>query len=122
MEYSSVIRIQSQLMPEVHFVIRKISFGRRAELLKRIAHLLQQYEFHTSSDDPKEKAKAEVLAAEIEKLYLECGLVRVENLWIDGEEATVETLFERGPEELCREILAHIKAQFGLNDEERKNS
>jgi len=47
--------------------------------------------------------------------------VGVSGLRVDGVAATPETVVERGPEELCREALAAVRAQTGLTDEERKN-
>jgi hypothetical protein len=40
---------------------------------------------------------------------------------VDGKEADPALLTECGPEELCREALALVRAETGLNEEERKN-
>jgi len=45
----------------------------------------------------------------------------VDGLVIDGRKADPAALVERGPEELCREALAAIRAETGLSEEERKN-
>jgi hypothetical protein len=62
-----------------------------------------------------------LLALEVERLYLEWGLESVSGLDLDGVAATPQSLAERGPEELCREMIQAIKAECGLSDEERKN-
>ena len=38
-----------------------------------------------------------------------------------GEMRDAETLIDRGPESLCREIAAEIRRECALSDEERKN-
>jgi hypothetical protein len=40
---------------------------------------------------------------------------------LDGQPATPETLAAAGPEDLCREVVAAIKAESGLTEAERKN-
>jgi hypothetical protein len=49
------------------------------------------------------------------------GLRKIEGLTVDGEPATVESAIARGPESLCREMVAAIKAECGLTAEEAKN-
>ena len=39
----------------------------------------------------------------------------------DGLAATAESLFDQGPEDLTREILDAVKAEWGLTEQERKN-
>ena len=62
-----------------------------------------------------------ILDSEVERLYLEWGLKEVHGLVIDGRDATCQTLVSDGPEELCREIVTAIRAECGLNPDERKN-
>ena len=62
-----------------------------------------------------------VAGAEIDHAYLTWGLIGVEGLEIDGAEATAAGLIEAGPVELAAEILARIKAECGLSEDERKN-
>jgi hypothetical protein len=64
---------------------------------------------------------AGVLRAEIDRLYLIWGLRSVAGLLVDGVEATPEMLADCGPEDLCREALAAVKAEAGLDEGERKN-
>jgi hypothetical protein len=54
-------------------------------------------------------------------LYLRWGLVALEGLEVDGLEASTDALIEAGPELLCREIVAAIKRESSLSEEERKN-
>ena len=49
-------------------------------------------EFLEAGKDAREKLEATVLAAEIDRAYLEWGLVAIEGLEIDGAAATPETL------------------------------
>ena len=69
----------------------------------------------------RETLEATVLAAEIDRAYLEWGLVEVEGLAIDGAAATPETLVDHGPVELAMEILRRIKSECGMTEDERKN-
>jgi len=121
MRYESTIQIESKLLPEVSFTIARMSLARRAELLRRIRELAQRVEFLAAGEDIKEQIEAAILAHEVERLYLEWGLVAVHGLEIDAREATPEALIEAGPESLCREVLEAIRAECGLSEEERKN-
>jgi hypothetical protein len=121
MEYTSFLSLESKSQPGVSFTIRRMSFERRLELMRRIRELAQKIEFLEAGSDPKEKVESSILAVEIERLYVLWGLVKVEGLSLDGNPATPETLLAAGPEELCREALAAVKAECGLSEEERKN-
>jgi hypothetical protein len=98
-----------------------MSFGRRIELVKRVRDLVQRAEYFQAGSQPSEKLEGGLLAAEIDKVYLEWGLQSICGLEIDGSAATVDTLIAAGPELLCREIVSAIKAECGLTEEERKN-
>jgi hypothetical protein len=136
--YESALRLVSASTPGVHFTIRKISFGRRTELLRRVRELTRKVEFLEAgqrlASGPEgratdvvfgealgERAEAALLGREADRVYLEWGLVSVEGLEIDGEAATLEGLIASGPEPLCDEILRAIQAECGLSAEERKN-
>jgi hypothetical protein len=98
-----------------------MSFGRRLELVKRVRDLGQQLEFFRAGAEAQERVESVMLAAEIDRLYLEWGLLRVNGLDLDGEPASKEAFIASGPEGLCREVLSAIRRECGLSDEERKN-
>jgi hypothetical protein len=119
--YESVITTQSAAMPGVAFVINRISFGRRMELSRLVREISKKAEFLEAGTDLQERIEAGVLAHEVDAMYLRWGLVSVEGLTIDGVPAASEHLIDKGPEELTQEIVAAIKAQCGLSENERKN-
>ena len=103
------------------FKLARISVARRIELARRIREVVRKVEFLEAGHDPREKLEAAVLAAEIDRVYLEWGLAEIAGLAIDGEPATPATLIEKGPIDLAREIVARIKGECGLSEDERKN-
>lgn len=105
----------------VQYEIVRVSFGRRIELARRIREIGRRMEYLEAGSDAKETLEATVLAAEIDRAYLDWGLVGVKGLEIDGEAATPEALVDRGPVDLATEILARIKAECGMSEDERKN-
>jgi hypothetical protein len=119
--YESVVSIDSKTAPGVKFAIHRISFGRRMELSRRVREITRKAEFLEASTELHEKIEANILAQEIDVMYLQWGLVRVEGLIIDGEPATAVQLLENGPEDLAREVVTAIKQQCGLSEAERKN-
>ncbi len=119
--YSSVIWRSSNTQPDVRFGIARISFGRRLEIAREIRAIGRKLEYLEAGHSIAEKAEASIAAAEIDRVYLRCGLAGVEGLDIDGEPASAESLFAAGPENLTREMLDAIKAEWGLSEEERKN-
>lgn len=121
MNYESEKTIESQTAPGATFTIARMSLGRRIDLTRRLWELARKVECLEASDDPREKLEAALLASEIDRLYVGWGLVRVEGLILDGQPATPEALIGSGPEDACREVLAAVKAECGLTDEERKN-
>ena len=72
----------------MRYGIGRVSFGRRIELARRIREIGRKAEFLEAGGDVREKLEATVLAAEIDRAYLEWGLIGVEGLEIDGEAAT----------------------------------
>jgi hypothetical protein len=108
-------------MDGVRYEIVRVSFGRRIELARRIREIGRKMEYLEAGSDVRETLEATVLAAEIDRAYLEWGLVSVEGLEIDGAAATQETLVDRGPVELAVEILGRIKSECGMSEDERKN-
>ncbi|HLH40484.1 MAG TPA: hypothetical protein VKX39_15140 [Bryobacteraceae bacterium] len=120
-QYASSIWCESATAPGVRFEIARVSFGRRMELARRIREIGRKAEYLDAGSEVREKIEGVVMAAEIERAYLEWGLIGVEGLEIDGTPATPQALIEAGPVELAMEILARIKAECGLTEEERKN-
>ncbi|MCE5306205.1 MAG: hypothetical protein LLG20_01040 [Acidobacteriales bacterium] len=121
MKYASTFKARSKTCPKVTLEIARISFGRRIELMRKIRELAARAEFLEAGGTPKEKMEASLLESEVERTYIEWGLTGVEGLVVDGRAATPESLIQSGPEALCREALALIKAECGLSEAERKN-
>ena len=121
MTYDSCARVGSKVRPGVTFVISKMSFGRRMELIRGIRELSIKCEFLNAGGSSVEKLEAALLAAEIDGLYVSWGLQDLIGLEVDGAAATPEVLTSRGPEDLFREAVSLIKAECGLSEEERKN-
>jgi hypothetical protein len=119
--YESVLMIRSKAMPAVTFVINRISFGRRMDLSRRAREISRKAEFLEAGGQLQEKIEGSILAQEVDAMYLRWGLVSIAGLTIDGEAATAESLLERGPDELTREIVMAVKEQCGLSEGERKN-
>jgi hypothetical protein len=111
----------SEICTGVRFRLTRISVVRRIELARRIREIGRKVEFFEAGQDPREKLEAAVLAAEIDRAYLEWGLEEIQGLEIDGEAATPASLIEKGPLDLAKEMLARIKRECGLNEEQRKN-
>ena len=119
--WESRIWFDAEAMDGVRYEIVRVSFGRRIELARRIREIGRKMEYLEAGSDARETLEATVLAAEIDRAYLEWGLVAVEGLEIDGVAATPETLVDRGPVELAMEILGRIKLECGMTEDERKN-
>jgi len=119
--YDSVMSIESKAAPGVRFAIYRVSFGRRMELSRRVREISRKAEFLEAGTELNEKIEANILAQEIDAMYLQWGLARIDGLVIDGQAATASQLLEKGPEELTREIVGAIKDQCGLSETERKN-
>jgi hypothetical protein len=121
MEYSSFETIDSTVASGVSYIVTKMSFGRRVQLMRRIRELASRKEFVSAGDSPDEQMEAALLASEIDRIYLMWGLKEVTGLEVDGQPATPESLAAYGSEELFREALAAVKHQCGLSEAERKN-
>lgn len=120
-QFESSRRVESQSVAGAVFWIRKTSLAHRIELLTRVRELTRKYEF-LNAGGPAELMEASLGDLLTTKLYVEWGLERVEGLAIDGQEASVTLLLEKGPEELCLEIAREVQKECGLSEEERKNS
>jgi hypothetical protein len=121
MTYESVVLVESPTAPGVTFAVQKMSYGRRADLMRRIRELARQQEFLRASEQPGDKMDAALIETEINRVYLRWGLKAVSGLTVDGEEATPELLAESGPEDLFREALEVVRRRTGLSAEETKN-
>jgi hypothetical protein len=120
-QYESLARCEGVSFPGVVYKIRRMSFGSRMELSGKIRELSKKVEFLSAGTDIQQHLEANVMAHEIDQMFLEWGLVGIEGLNIDGEPATPESLAAAGPDNLTREIVGAIRAQCGLSEEERKN-
>jgi hypothetical protein len=120
-ELESRTTVSSKTYPGVTFVIARMSFGRRVELMKRVRDLAAKAEFFQAGCDEKNKMEASLLGAEIDRVYVEWGLEAAMGLELDAFQATPEMLIERGPEELFREALEAVRNECGLSETERKN-
>lgn len=119
--YESVTTVQSKVMAGVRFTIARMSFDRRVELMRTIRELAARAEFLAAGQAAEDKMDAALVQAEIERLYVTWGLRTVSGLVIDGREAGPEMLSGEAPEALFREVLAAVRAETGLSEEERKN-
>lgn len=113
--------VASEARPGVEFVIARMTFGRRVELMRQVRDLATRLEYFEAGRDAKNDMEASLLGAEIDRLYLRWGLEEVRGLEIDGAPATTETLIENGPEELFYEALTAVRTECGLTENERKN-
>ena|SRR5271165_5619682 len=120
-EWESRVWFDAEAVEGVRYEIVRVSFGRRIELARRIREIGRRMEYLEAGTDARETLEATVLSAEIDRAYLEWGLVAVEGLEIDGEAATPEALVDRGPVELAVEILGRIRSECGMSEDERKN-
>jgi hypothetical protein len=121
MTYKSDERMPSSIQPDVVYLVRRMSFARRLDLMRRVRVIAPKLEFFLAGTSEQDKIDAGVLSAEIDDLYLEWGLQGIEGLEIDGVTATPRALSEVGPEELFREALRLVKEVCGLSAAEVKN-
>jgi len=119
--HESGVWFESETRPGVRFKVARISVARRIDLARRIREIGRKLEFLAAGSDPREKLEAAVLEAEIDRAYLEWGLAEIDGLSIDGAAATPEMMIDKGPLALAMEMLARIKAECGLSENERKN-
>jgi hypothetical protein len=120
-DYESSLWKQAKSRPDVKYRMRRISLGRRMELLERIASLVRDMEYAAGCGEPGGTLTAALLRDRLVEIYLRWGLLGLEGLAIDGKPATVEALIDAGPMELSREIAAAIREECGLTEDERKN-
>lgn len=121
MNHESCTRIESRARPGVAFVISKMSFERRMDLIHRIRELSIKCEFFHAGVSVEDKLQSALLSGEIDRLYIIWGLRELVGLEVDGIPATPELLASAGPEDLFREAVAAVKSECGLSEAERKN-
>jgi hypothetical protein len=119
--WSSKKIVASASRPGVEFVVARMTFGRRLELMRRIRDLAARVEYFEAGRDETNGMEASLLAAEMDRLYIIWGVEEIRGLELDEGSATVEGLIDHGPEELFVEALAAVKAECGLSENERKN-
>jgi hypothetical protein len=119
--YDSALWFDAESATGVRFAIARLTFGRRLELARRVREIGRKAEFLAAGTDAREKLEAAVVGAEVDRAYLEWGLLAVEGLVIDGEAATPGAVVEKGPLALATEILGRVKTECGLSEIERKN-
>lgn len=118
--YASVLWYESETVQGVRYAIRRVPLLQRIELTRRARELSLRNEFLRAGDAP-EQLEASLADLLVRRLYLEWGLAELTGLRVDEEPATVEVLIDKGPEALAHEIIAAIRGQLGLSEEERKN-
>jgi hypothetical protein len=119
--YDSALWFDAESLAGVRFAIARLTFGRRLELARRIREIGRKAEFLSAGADAREKLEAAVVGAEVDRAYLEWGLLAVDGLTIDGEPADPQTVVDTGPLALAIEILGRVKSECGLSESERKN-
>ena len=120
-QYESTVTHPSSCLAGVEFTVLRLSFARRMDLARRVLDLSRRLEFQQAGEGIEDNIQANILACEIDQMYLNWGLVGITGLSVDGLDATPELMAEKGPEELAREIVNAIKSQCGLSESERKN-
>jgi len=121
MTWDSRKTVASEARPGVEFVIARMTFGRRIELMRYVRDLAARLEYFEAGRDAKNDMEASLLGAEIDRLYLRWGLAEIRGLDLDGVPATPDLLIESGPEDLFIEALKAIRIECGLTENERKN-
>lgn len=121
MTYESTVTSDSRTYGGVRFTIRRMSFGRRLELARRVREAGHKLDFARAGSSTEDALEAASIGGAIDRLVIEWGLAGIEGLEIDGAAADAAALIERGPEELAREIAEAVKRECGLSEDERKN-
>ncbi len=119
--YESAVWRDSRHWPGVRFHVLRMSLVRRHRLMQELKALASEEAFHRANDKAASDIAAAELQARIDETLIRTALIGIEGLSIDGEEPTVESLIESGPESLAREIAEAIAEEISLTEEERKN-
>ena len=121
MTYESVVRFDSAVCEGVSFTVARMSFGRRMALVRELRQVAAKAAYHRAGEGSDDTVDAALLDGEADRVYLRGGLAGVEGLEIDGVPATADSLFEAGPEALCREVVQRIRQDCLLSPDEQKN-
>lgn len=119
--WRSAEEYRSTKYPGVKYRVAKMSMGRRIDLTRRVKDLMKQLEFLSAGSSTQDKVDAAILAGEMDRLYWDFGLESLDGIDINGEPMTPNEQFERGPEDLSREILQRVKQNCQLSQDEQKN-
>lgn len=147
MKISSIIRIESEVLPGVFFVIRKISKARRDEIdaiVRPVVEAMPDREEYAAltaerSAGPLSEEKearwgkltseaARLYARQVQPVLVRCGFVRIEGLEIETADgvipATLDTLSDCCDEadQVYQEIVDAVERERGLSVAEAKNS
>jgi hypothetical protein len=119
--WRSAEEYRSAKYPGVRYRVIRMSMGRRIELTRRVKELMKRLEFANAGGSTADSIDAAMLAGEMDRLYWDFGLESLDGMEINGEPISPDSQFERGPEELSREILQRIKQCMQLSQGEQKN-
>ena len=117
---ADVIWMQSKTVPGVSFAVRRVSLGERIALAAKVRESLHKHDFLIAGESV-DRLDAGLTGLLVKAAYVEWGLKQVKGLKLNGKKASVTDAVRDGPEALVDEILAAIKAELGLTEEERKN-
>ena len=121
MDFQTSTTKDSRTVPEVRYTIRRVSFQGRLDLTRLIGERLARLEYLSAGQSAEDRVGAALLSGEVDRLYIEWGLLSLDGLTVDGVRCDTELLIRSGPEALCAEIAAAIKAECTLSADERKN-
>jgi hypothetical protein len=120
--YESAVWRESRLWPGVQFRVLRMSLLRRHRLMQELKSLASEEAFHRAAPQAAGSAiSAAEVQARIDEMVIRTALLGIKGLSIDGQQASVESLIESGPENLAREIAEAIAEESFLNEDERKN-
>jgi len=135
--YNSTSRYDSQTIPGVVFILKKLTEGRRLELRKMLAEpqakmslIMKELAKHNQLPEDQQDASVvsnlsmefdDVLYERIHPTWVKWGLKSVEGLVIDGTTLTAENIMDF-PSELFEEILNTVMGGTQLSTDQSKNS
>lgn len=146
MKYSSQKRVQSQEMPEVTFILKKMTEGRRISLRQQMMPaqkasrdiMRKQSEIEvqirkgfendanfdttalTTTYNDLQDEFDDIIITKINPIWITWGLKGIEGLQVDGKALAIEE-WEEWPSGLVHEAVTAIRAEAELEGLERKN-